>query len=114
MFLYIYYIKTWTLSQGTAGYIGVHVVLREHVRALEWLEGSFLEYAWAFSWILWGKCVKETYFVLLVDGEMWDLFIVFVFAWVYSDRLGLAKEPIPALASREDYREAWAYEDQAL
>lgn len=52
----------------------MHVVLREHVRALEWLEGSFLGYAWAFSWILWGKRV------LLVDGEMWDLFIVFVFA----------------------------------
>lgn len=67
---------------------------------------NFWEYAWAFSWIFWDKCVKETCFALLADGEIWDLFIVLVFACVYLDSLGLAKEPIPALAGREEYREA--------
>lgn len=41
MFLYMYYHKTWTLSQGTADNFVYVFVLREDVSALEWLEEVF-------------------------------------------------------------------------
>lgn len=45
---------------------------------------------------------------------MQDLFMVLVFAWVYSAGLGLAKEQIPTLEHGGDCIEAWIYRDSGL
>lgn len=56
---------------------------------------------------------KHTLHSWLINIEMQDLFMVLVFAWVYSAGLGLAKEQIPTL-EHGDYTEAWIYRDSGL